>query len=1536
MTQIRPVRSAARGAFAALAVLAALHAPAALRQVVPEAASASSSYDTRVPGNAVDGSGLTKYARDGWKFWSHSTVQNSDMWMSAKDDTNGWFVVKFTNATHLAQMKVWNFNMNNYVSRGVKSADIYVSTSLEAMSSGTPNLADTAVWSNVVGGVTFSQASGSSSYVGDNVNVVALGGAEALYLALDIKGTHAGGSSDYAGLSEIVFWENAETPDPETVVPGDGVTTPLKVLAIGNSFSRSAYVHLPAIATAAGKKLDLLNLYYGGCSLQQHWEHHDATSFYQGFDKSVTSSSSPIGAMTKDNATLDDILSAEHWDIVTLQQNSANSATLSTYEPYFGNLVALIRARAPSARIWIHQTWSWAEPKTDSSDTMYDSLKANYDAMQATYELPNLMPVGYAVQLCRHKLDFNPVASDNQHLSAPQGEYMQGCVWAEELFGIDATTISYVPSGISPDLAADLRDVAHEACGASDLSDYGKYDTARTFEFPVFGTAESGMYGRTYPVIADGVVKQVVEFSETVHTWSFTMPADASSVEYLAVGGGGSGGTCDGGGGAGGRFLSGTLSAVGGAEASVKVGAGGIAVGKKGESTRHRGLPGGMTTLQVGETVLEAAGGGGGGAYQWNGTDDLGVGENGGGDAYSKQVGSTGPNGTKGGTSGGATSAGGGAGAGGDGGNGPGGNVGGAGGVGVASSITGTTRYYAAGGGGGVGGDGSSSSPGLGGSGVGGNGGRSYQSEYATSGVDGTGSGGGGGGRDKICLAGNGGSGTVVLRYVVPSDLRVCTVQFLGKDGETLKTETLISGTDATPPAPPEYEGFLFSGWSADVKAVASDMVVRAIYMEGSETDYGTSCVFTDDYGVRYHVETFSKTGETLSFTLPDGAFLSDLLVVGGGGGGGGEGGGGGGAVYSRFGVQMSAGEYEITVGTGGNGATPFNAGANGGASSVTGPGGFSVTALGGGGGSGWSALGPSDGANGGGGSPTTNGTQPPSAGTAPADEWHHQGFTGGTATNTGSSGTGCGGAGGGAGAGADGGDSLVLGTAANNDPTVESAGRGGDGWVCDITGAPVYYAGGGGGGVRRSNYKIGGAGGLGGGGSGATAIVDAEGNPTGAGITAGTAGVDGLGGGGGGGGWNKDGGDGVAGKKGGSGVVVLRYMLRSENEDRIFTVRFVDGETVLKEEEVLAGRAAEPPEAPIRANRAFIGWSADVSSVKADMTVSPRYSSEFEPTAWGYTYTGTRSCAKFMVSVVTNTSQTWTIPAAPRAKFDVLLVGGGAGGGGLGGGGGGAVYYRKGLVMPQGSFSVTVGKGGAGATEKSGTAAPHLVGTNGGTTTLSASGLEIEAVGGRTGRGWKKGQTIPAGANGGGGSPTNEDDGSPNVGTAPADEWHHQGFTGGRATNTGSSGTGCGGAGGGAGAGADGGDSFVLNTAANNDPTVESAGRGGDGWCCDITGSPVYYAGGGGGGIRRSNYKLGGAGGLGGGGSGSTAIVDAQGVPTGAGITMGTPGVDGLGGGGGGGGWDKDGGSVRGTNGGSGVVILRWSLPGPFLMVVQ
>ncbi len=597
-----------------------------------------------------------------------------------------------------------------------------------------------------------------------------------------------------------------------------------------------------------------------------------------------------------------------------------------------------------------------------------------------------------------------------------------------------------------------------------------------------------------------------------------TVPHEA---DILVVGGGGAGGHGQpgsyetGGGGAGGfRTLTGfTLGA--GDTYPVVIGAGGVSYSPGGSGTNANG---GDSTWNMpgseGTTKLTSSGGGGGGGGS---PGDGGDGGSGGGNRRSSTIGEGNsppvapPQGNDGGElqGPGNWAGGGGGGAGAVGGNGtypP--STGGAGGIGVQNDYaTGSSIYYAGGGGGGT----FDTVGGAGGNGGGGAGARvpGTSPPYPGRGENGTsnlgGGGGGGPASDYPMAGGQGGSGTVIVRYKI------------GEIGGTAKAT-----------------GGNISFWENP----------------GSPT--GNTCV-----------HTFLYPG---TFVAP--APIADLeyVIVAGGGGGGaasdnGYGGGGGGAGQYVTGSTPSfaANPYPIVIGAGGAGgsreggqsAEPWQ---NGNPSSFN-----SITCGGGGGGgvdvspfSGLDGVAGSPAGKGSGGGQTGKNNAPAGAGTGGPG-----GYPGGAKPyppgpgncNAGSGGGGAGGAGQPASQcadpvviGAKGGVGVQL-PATFRDPvsTVGGPGPGSNFWVAGGGAGGAFWPGtagaaaegAGGGGIdgaapfgTSSPYAGGGAGGFG--------------NPVLGTLCNGKSGWANTGGGGGGAG-TKNPGSGIGGQ-GGSGIVLIAY----------------------------------------------------------------------------------------------------------------------------------------------------------------------------------------------------------------------------------------------------------------------------------------------------------------------------------------------------------------------------------------------------------
>ena len=162
--------------------------------VVQGASATASSQNSFTPAQRqTDGSGLS----DGWR---HST-DFGDMWLS---EPGAWPVLRFDlgQTVLLSGMRVWNYNQvgltgTPLTNRGVRTADVYVSTTGVGNPTGNPS-----GWTLLSDDMLFAEATGQAEYAGTSYKLSA-DGITARYVLLTNM-TNWGGT--HTGLSEVRFW----------------------------------------------------------------------------------------------------------------------------------------------------------------------------------------------------------------------------------------------------------------------------------------------------------------------------------------------------------------------------------------------------------------------------------------------------------------------------------------------------------------------------------------------------------------------------------------------------------------------------------------------------------------------------------------------------------------------------------------------------------------------------------------------------------------------------------------------------------------------------------------------------------------------------------------------------------------------------------------------------------------------------------------------------------------------------------------------------------------------------------------------------------------------------------------------------------------------------------------------------------------------------------------------------------------------------------------------------------------------------------
>jgi hypothetical protein len=274
---------------------------------------------------------------------------------------------------------------------------------------------------------------------------------------------------------------------------GEGKT--VRVLTIGNSFSRCAVNFLEPLAAAAGDKAVIGRANISACDLARHARYMDA---YEAKPDNPPKEGRPY-----EGKSLKELLVSEPWDVVTIQQVSGQSFKPETFQPHADRLIAYIRKHASQAEVAIHQTWAyrddhgfWANTGL-TPDSMYRGLRAAYDGLAKATGLRQI-PGGDAMEAARRdpewgkfvpdpEFDFktakppalpkerrslhagyawserNGVSKLNLDGSHPNrhGNYLLSCVWYEFLFGKSIVGNPYFPAGIEAKEAATLQRIAH-------------------------------------------------------------------------------------------------------------------------------------------------------------------------------------------------------------------------------------------------------------------------------------------------------------------------------------------------------------------------------------------------------------------------------------------------------------------------------------------------------------------------------------------------------------------------------------------------------------------------------------------------------------------------------------------------------------------------------------------------------------------------------------------------------------------------------------------------------------------------------------------------------------------------------------------------------------------------------------------------------------------------------------------------------------------------------------------------------------------
>ena len=132
----------------------------------------------------------------------------------------------------------------------------------------------------------------------------------------------------------------------------------MKILCIGNSFSQDATRYLREVSDDS---LFVRNLYIGGCSLETHMINIMENNPYYEYQ---------LDGERLEMRSINEALTLEEWDYITIQQVSHFSGIEWTYEPFIAYVLDYIKSACPSAKIAFHRTWSY-DPTSEHGGFAY-------------------------------------------------------------------------------------------------------------------------------------------------------------------------------------------------------------------------------------------------------------------------------------------------------------------------------------------------------------------------------------------------------------------------------------------------------------------------------------------------------------------------------------------------------------------------------------------------------------------------------------------------------------------------------------------------------------------------------------------------------------------------------------------------------------------------------------------------------------------------------------------------------------------------------------------------------------------------------------------------------------------------------------------------------------------------------------------------------------------------------------------------------------------------------------------------------------
>lgn len=164
---------------------------------------------------------------------------------------------------------------------------------------------------------------------------------------------------------------------------------PVKIFMCGNSWSLNAAEYLNKVLYSMGIESKIVVAYLGGGSIEEVWK--SAQLGEKEFEYWEKKSNDDDWTKKGKKQSVEQILAANDYDIVTFQQVSKQAGTYSSISPYLQNLIDWVAWHqqsngAPVPDNYLHVTWAYPEGSYFLKDeSIYSSEQEMYEAVMSTW-----------------------------------------------------------------------------------------------------------------------------------------------------------------------------------------------------------------------------------------------------------------------------------------------------------------------------------------------------------------------------------------------------------------------------------------------------------------------------------------------------------------------------------------------------------------------------------------------------------------------------------------------------------------------------------------------------------------------------------------------------------------------------------------------------------------------------------------------------------------------------------------------------------------------------------------------------------------------------------------------------------------------------------------------------------------------------------------------------------------------------------------------------------------------------------------------